>query len=63
MKSYYIRDIPDDTYRALRVAAAEAGQTLKVYLLQLLARETGQMGSRKVVGVDVGTEHGKEREG
>lgn len=34
-----IRDVPDQTVKALKVRAAQAGQSLQAYVIDLLARE------------------------
>ncbi|MBU7598820.1 antitoxin [Streptomyces sp. P38-E01] len=42
MPAITIRDVPDDTVNALKVRAAQAGQSLQAYALDLLAREVGK---------------------
>lgn len=42
MTALTIRDVPDDQIQALKVRAAQAGQSLQAYFLDLIARETSK---------------------
>lgn len=39
MATIYVRELPDDTVRTLKVRAARAGQSLQSYVRALLERE------------------------
>lgn len=39
MATIHVRDIPEDTVRTLKVRAAHAGQSLQMYVRQLLQNE------------------------
>lgn len=39
MATLYVRELPDDTVRTLKVRAARAGQSLQSYVRELLDRE------------------------
>ncbi|MDH6132309.1 plasmid stability protein [Kitasatospora sp. MAA4] len=42
MTALTIRDVPDDMLQTLKTRAAQAGQSLQAYALDLLARETSK---------------------
>ncbi|MFF9774955.1 antitoxin [Streptomyces sp. NPDC013978] len=42
MTALTIRDVPDDQIQTLKVRAAQAGQSLQAYFLDLIARETSR---------------------
>ncbi|EKX60319.1 antitoxin [Streptomyces ipomoeae] len=42
MTALTIRDVPDDQIQTLKVRAAQAGQSLQAYFLDLIARETSK---------------------
>ncbi|WP_327728401.1 antitoxin [Streptomyces sp. NBC_00487] len=42
MSALAIRDVPDDQIQTLKVRAAQAGQSLQAYFLDLIARETSK---------------------
>ena len=39
MATIQVKDVPEDVHRVLRTRAAEAGQSLQRFMLDLLARE------------------------
>jgi plasmid stability protein len=43
MKNVQVRNVPERVHRVLRRRAAEAGQSLQEYLLQLLEESAGQL--------------------
>ncbi|MCH5676224.1 FitA-like ribbon-helix-helix domain-containing protein [Streptomyces gilvus] len=40
--AFTVRDVPDDIARAIKIRAAEAGQSLQGYLLGLILREASK---------------------
>ncbi|MBA2949496.1 FitA-like ribbon-helix-helix domain-containing protein [Streptomyces himalayensis] len=42
MTALTIRDVPEEQVQTLKIRAAEAGQSLQVFLLDLIARETSK---------------------
>ncbi|MEV7546955.1 antitoxin [Streptomyces sp. NPDC089915] len=42
MTAFTIREVPDDIARRIKVRAAEAGQSLQSYLLDLVTRDATQ---------------------
>jgi plasmid stability protein len=43
MSAITIRNVPDDIAAALKVRAAQAGQSLQAYLLDLMRRDAGTL--------------------
>jgi plasmid stability protein len=51
MTAITIRDVPDDTVNALKVRAAQAGQSLQAYVLELLSRDAAKLTLAESFGV------------
>ncbi|MGH2711905.1 MAG: FitA-like ribbon-helix-helix domain-containing protein [Actinomycetota bacterium] len=48
MKNVQVRNVPEKVHKVLRKRAAEAGQSLQEYLLQLLKESAGQLTVKEV---------------
>jgi plasmid stability protein len=48
MKNVQVRNVPERVHKVLRRRAAEAGQSLQEYLLQMLEESAGQLSVKEV---------------